>query len=261
MNGSTRKTQVEQGQLINIVLGYALNSSYSVSMYCTYLVLSELQFNSSILNPRRAGKVDHEHPITGMLRYLALIKRARRKPNQPSGLPYTEFRHMEAILQKVAADKVIELPNNDELELALYGQFAPLKEENKLPSPSGFVDAQSESDHSRDDEPIPTALSEDEVEEPDFPAPRIDSPPDEPPPLCEEQAKIIHQGYDVRHFAPNGIIRPKVLDHQDVSDYDRESVLKQCSKRLGKDIATKYQDAISQCNLGGGSQSQKPSKD
>ena len=66
-----------------------------------------------------------------------------------------------AILQKVAADKGIELPNNDELELALYDQLGPPKEENRLPSPSGCVDALSESDHSSDDEPIPTALSED----------------------------------------------------------------------------------------------------
>ena len=94
-------------------------------MYCAYLVLSELQLNSNILNLRHAGKVDHEHPITGMLRYSALIKRARRKPNQSSELPYTEFRHMEAILQKVAADKGIELPNSDELELALYDQLGP----------------------------------------------------------------------------------------------------------------------------------------
>ena len=89
----------------------------------------------------------------------------------------------------------------------------PPKEESRLPSPSGFVDAQSESDHSSDDEPIPTALSEDEVEEPDLPAPRTDSPPDEPPPLCDEQAKIMNQGIDVWHFAPNGIICPKILDH------------------------------------------------
>ena len=92
---------------------------------------------------------------------------------------------MEAILQKVAADKGIDLPNNDELELVLYYQFGPPKEENRLPSPSGFVDAQSESDHSFDDEQIPTALFEDEGEEPDLPAPRSHSPPDESPPLCE----------------------------------------------------------------------------
>ena len=78
-----------------------------------------------------------------------------------------------AVLQKVAADKGIELPNNDELELALFDQFGPPKGENRLPSPSGFVDSQSESDHSSDDEPVPTALSEDEVEEPDLPAPRM----------------------------------------------------------------------------------------
>ena len=162
MNGSTRKAQLEQGQLINIVLDYALNSNLSYPFTVrTYLVLSELQFNTNILNLRHAGKVDHEHPITGMLRYFALIRRARNKPNQSSELPCTEFRYMEAILQKVAADNGIELPSNDQLELALYDQFGPPKEENILPSPSGFVDAQSESDHSSDDEPVPTALFED----------------------------------------------------------------------------------------------------
>ena len=230
-------------------------------MYCAYLVLSELQFNSNILNPRHAGKIDHEHPTTGMLRYFALIKRARHKPNQPSELPYTEFRHMEAILQKVAADRGIDLPSSDEIELALYDQFGPPKEENRLPSPSGFVDAQSESDHSSDDEQIPTALSEDGVEGPDLPAPRINSPPDEPPPLCEERAKIIHQGDDVWHFAPNGTTRPKTLDHQNISDYDREGVLKQCSKRLLRCLRHEVSGCnITQCNLGVGSQSQKPSE-
>ena len=88
----------------------------------------------------------------------------------------------------------IDLPNNDELELALCDQFPLPKEKNRLLSPSGLVDAQSESDHSDDDEQIPTALSVDEVEESDLPAPRTNSPPDEPPPLCEEHAKIIDQG-------------------------------------------------------------------
>ena len=108
-------------------------------MYCAYLVLGELQLNSNMLNFRHAGKVDHERPIlrTGMLRYFALTKRARRKPNQPSELPYTEFRHMEAILQKGAADKGIDLRSDDELELALYDHFGPPKEKNRLPSPSG----------------------------------------------------------------------------------------------------------------------------
>ena len=63
-----RKEELEQGQLINIVPDYARNSNYSVSMYCAYLILSELQFNSNIFNLRHAGKVDHDHPITGMLR-------------------------------------------------------------------------------------------------------------------------------------------------------------------------------------------------
>ena len=171
---------------------------------------------------------------------------------------------MEAILQKVAADKGIELPNNDELQLALYDQFGLPKEENRMPSPSGFVDAQPESDHSSHDEPIPTALFEDEVEEPDLPAPRTNSPPDEPPPLCDEQAKIINQGIDVWHFAPTGTFRPNMLDHQNMSDYDREGVLKQCSKspKSYSDVfVAKSQDAIPQCNPEGGSLFQKPSED
>ena len=81
MTGKQRKDQLEQGQLINIVLDYALNSDYGVSMYCAYLVLCELQLNSNIANLRHAGKVDGEHPITEMLRYFALIKRARHKTN------------------------------------------------------------------------------------------------------------------------------------------------------------------------------------
>ena len=50
MNGSTRRAQLEQGQLINIVLDYTLNSSYIVSMYTvrTYLVLGELPCNSNL---------------------------------------------------------------------------------------------------------------------------------------------------------------------------------------------------------------------
>ena len=82
MNGSQRKTQLKQGQVINIILKYALNSNYSVSMYCAYLVLCELQLNSNIVNLRHAGKVDGEHPITGMLRYFALIKKSKTQ-NKP----------------------------------------------------------------------------------------------------------------------------------------------------------------------------------
>ena len=145
----------------------------------------------------------------------------------------------------MAADRGVQLPSKDELELALYDQFGPPKKENRLPSPSGFVDAQSESDHSSDDEPIPTGLSEDEVEEPDPPAPRINPPPDEPPPLCEEQAKIINQGIDVWHFAHNGSIRPKIPDHQNMFDYDRGGVLKQCSKRLLRCLRRE----VSGCNI------------
>ena len=200
-------------------------------MYCAYLVLSELQFNSNVVNLRHAGKVDHEHPITGMLRYFALIRRERRKTSDSSELPYTECRYMEAILKKEAADRSVDLPSDNELELALHDQFPPPMEENRSPSPSGFADAQSESDRS-DEEQGPTALSEEEVEEPDLPAPRINSPPDEPPPLCEAQAKIIDQGIDAWYFAPKGIIRPQILDHENISDHGRGIVLKECSNRL-----------------------------
>ena len=94
MTRRQRKEQLEQGHLINIVLDYALNSNYSVSMYCTYLMLSELQYNSKAFNLRHAGKVDGEHPITGVRKYFALIKRAR--PQHTDGkfeLPYHEFRY------------------------------------------------------------------------------------------------------------------------------------------------------------------------
>ena len=72
---------------------------------------------------------------------------------------------MEAVFTKVAADQGIDLPSDNELELKMHDQFPLPKEENRLPSPSRLTDAQSESesDHSDDDEQIPTALSEDEV--------------------------------------------------------------------------------------------------
>ena len=150
---------------------------------------------------------------------------------------------MEAILKKVAADRSIDLPNDRELELALHDQFPLPMEENRLPSPSGYADAQSESDRS-DDEQEPTALSEEEVEE-HLPAPRINSPPDESPPLCEAQAKIIDQGVDVWCFAPKGIIRPQIRDHENISDHDREIVLKRCSKRLLRCLRRE----VSGCNI------------
>ena len=84
-------------------------------MYCAYLVLSDLQLNSNIVNLRHAGKVDHEHPITGMLGYFALVKRERRETSDSSGLPFTEFRYIGAILKKVAADRNIELASDNEL--------------------------------------------------------------------------------------------------------------------------------------------------
>ena len=118
---------------------------------------------------------------------------------------------------KVAVDQRIELPNNDELELALHDDSSPPSEQNRLPSPSGFADAQSDSDHSDDEDRIPTDKSEDEVEEADLPARRINSPPSEWPPVNQEQAKIIDQGIDVWHFAPQVLTRPKVLEHQNIS--------------------------------------------
>ena len=80
----------------------------------------------------------------------------------------------------MAADKNIDLPNDNELELALHDQIPPPLEENRLPDPTGFTDAQS--DHS-DDEQEATILSEEQFEEPALPAARINSPPDEQP-LC-----------------------------------------------------------------------------
>ena len=129
------------------------------------------------------------------------------------------MRCLEAIFKKVAADRHIDLPNDNEFELALHDETPPPREENRLPSPSGFADAQS--GHS-DDEQYPTARSEEEFVEPDLPAPRINSLPDEQRPLCEGQAGIIDQGTDVWHFAPKGITRPQILDHENTSDNDCE---------------------------------------
>ena len=156
---------------------------------------------------------------------------------------------MQAIRQRVAADKSINLLITNELELALHDQFPPPLEENRLPCPSGFTDAQSESGHSDDDEQSPTQLSQDEVEEPVLAKRRTNSPPNEPPPpwppLCEEQAKIIDQGINVWRFAPNGPNRPQILDHKNISDHGRQDFLKQCSKRLLRYLRRE----VSGCNI------------
>ena len=96
---------------------------------------------------------------------------------------------MEAILTKVAIDQRIEFPNYD--ELALHDDGSPPFEPNWLPSPSGFADAQSDSDNSDDEDRSTPDISEDEVEESGLPARRTNSPPSERPPMNEEQAEII----------------------------------------------------------------------
>ena len=166
-------------------------------MYCAYLVLSELQHNSNILNFRHDGKTDGEHPITGMLRYFALIKRAG--PQRSDGtfeLPYREFRYMEAILTKVATDQRIEFPNCDPQELALHDGGSPPTETHRLPSPSRFADAQSDSDNSDEENRTPT----DEVEDPNLSARRPNSATIEWPVMNEEQAKTIDQEIDVHYY-------------------------------------------------------------
>ena len=224
-----RKEQLDQGHLINVVLGYALNSNYSVSMYCAYLVLSEMNFNSKVLNLRHAGKTDGEHPITGMLRYFALIKRARpQKSDGTLELPYHEFRYMEAILTKVATDQQIYFPNCDPQDLALHDDGIPPIEPHRLPSPCKFADAQSDSDNSDED----TRISTDEVEDPSPSSRQPDSATTEWPVMNEERAKVIDQGIDVHFYAPKSSARPKVFDHMNISDLERENFLKTCPKRL-----------------------------
>ena len=225
-----RKDQLEHGHLINIVLDYALNSNYRVSMYCAYLVLSELQHNSNILNFRHAGKIDGEHPITGMLRYFALIKRARpERSDGISELPFHEFRYIEAILTNVATDQRIESPNCDPQELALHDDGSPPTEPHRLPSPSRFADAQSDSDSSDEENRIPT----DTVEDPNLSSRRPDSATTEWPVMNEEQAKIIDQGIDVQYYAPKSPTRPKALEHLNISEFERDSFMKTRSyKRL-----------------------------
>ena len=197
MTRRRRKDQLEQGHLINIVPDYALNSNYSISKYCAYLVLGELQYNSDILKLRHAGKIDGEHPVTGMLRYFALIQRAR--PERSDGtleLPYHEFQYMEAFLTKVATDRRIEFPNCDPQEMALHDDGPPPTEPHRLPSPSRFADAQSDSDSSDEENRIPT----DTVEDPNLSSRRPDSATTEWPVMNEEQAKVIDQGIDVQYY-------------------------------------------------------------
>ena len=62
---------------IYIYIIYTILLHISVSMYCAYLILVELQFCSNIVNINHVGKVEDEHPITSMLRYFALMKLAR----------------------------------------------------------------------------------------------------------------------------------------------------------------------------------------
>ena len=254
-----RKEQLEQGQLTNIVLDYALNSNYSVSMYCAYLILGELQYNSNITNRRHAGKVDHEHPITGMLRYFALIKRARPpRSDGSSELPYVRTENSDTwkrFSPKWQSTNALSCPTPTSLSWHyVHDEFPFSSGQNRLPSPSGFADAQSDSEHSGDEERIPTDISEDEVEESDLPARRTNSTPSEWP-------KIIDQGIDVWHFAPKMPTRPKVLEHQNISEYERESFLKLCSKRLLRCL----RHEVPGCNVamqpGGGYQSQKQSED
>ena len=142
--------------------------------------------------------------------------------------------------------------------MALHDQIPPPREENRLPSPSGSADAQS--DHS-DDEQDSTARFEEEFEEPDLPAARINSPPDEQPPQCQEQARIIDQGTGVWHFAPKGITCPQILDHENISDNEREIILKQCSKRLLRCLRHEVAGCSIAMQPGGGSQSKKLPED
>ena len=97
---------------------------------------------------------------------------------------------------------------------------------------SGFADAQSDSDSSDGGERIPTEIHGEEVEQPDLSARRTNPPPNEPPPMNEERAKITDHGIDVCHFAPKVLTPTKALDHQNISEQERESFLKICSKRL-----------------------------
>ena len=122
----------------------------------------------------------------------------------------------------MAIDQRIGFPNYDQLELALHDDGSPPSEANRLPSPSGFADAQSDSDNSDEENRNPT----DEVEEPNLSARRTNSATIEWPVMNEEQAKIIDQGIDVYHFAPMSPTRPKVLEHRNISEFERESFMK-----------------------------------
>ena len=97
---------------------------------------------------------------------------------------------MEAILTKVAIVQRVEFPNYDMLELALHDDGSPPSESNRLPSPSGFADAQSDSGNNDDEDRIPT----DEVEEPNLSARRIKSPPIEWLTVNEERQRSSTKG-------------------------------------------------------------------
>ena len=70
------------------------------------------------------------------------------------------------------------------------------------------------------------------VEDPNLSSRRPDSATTEWPVMNEEQAKIIDQGIDVHFYAPRSPTRPKVLDHMNISEFERENFMKTCSKRL-----------------------------
>ena len=161
--------------------------------------------------------------------YSALIKRARpQKSDGTFELPYHEFRYMEAILTKVATDQQIDFPNCDPQELALHDDGIPPTEPHRLLSPCRFADAQSDSGNSDED----SRISIDEVEDPNPSSRQPDSATTELPVMNEEQAKIIDQGIDVHFYAPKSPARAKVLDHMNISEFERENFLKTCPKRL-----------------------------
>ena len=63
--------------------------------------------------------------------------------------------------------------------------------------------------------------------------------------MNEEQAKIIDQGIDLHHFAPMSPTRPKVLEHLNISEFEREGFMKTCSKRLLR----RLRHEVAGCNI------------
>ena len=127
----------------------------------------------------------------------------------------------------MATDQRIEFPNCDPQELALHDDGFPPTEPHRLLSPCRFEDAQSDFDNS-DEEII---ISTDEVEVPNVSSRGPDSATTECPVMNEEQAKIIDQGIDVHFYAPRSPSRPKVLEHMNISEFERENFMKTCFKR------------------------------